>query len=279
MQHFETVLPVSDVSEQRGIGRGDHHVFGIVQLPAQRLFAVDHRATRPRYIDDHQAFALGCDIGIGSRDIDPPGIGQRHGRFGDCYRVTQVGHVKQFEPVAIGDPQIAELDRTGPRIDQFAHRSDAGFERIGQIDHDQSLGSGDIGNLACKHDVPSPGKYAIGVPRHCPLQPVVAQLAVGESVDVDQDQSFDAVGNRGIVVDRQERLLLVRLPHQRGVAFGRNRLVGRQRHAGGVGGINLRISGERRGNDRIGKAFVGHCRHIVDVEAALPLSHKHVFAA
>ena len=114
------------------------------------------------------------------------------------------------------------------------------------------------------------------------MQEIVARLAVAHRVDIDEDQPLHRVGDDGIVIDRRERLLLVRGPHRRRVAQRRDRLVGGQRHAGRVGGGDMRVLAERRegrGDDLLGDPLVGDRGDIVDAEAALALGDVEILAA
>ena len=46
------------------------------------------------------------------------------------------------------------------------------------------------------------------------LRIVVARIAVGERVDVGEDQAFFGIGDVGVVVDRMHQLFLIRDAHQ-----------------------------------------------------------------
>jgi len=77
-------------------------------------------------------------------------------------------------------------------------------------------------------------------------------------------------------------LLLVHGAHLGCIAQRVDRLVGRQRHAGGVLRIDACVvakRGERRGDDPFGKALVGDGCHVIGAEAALPFGNEHIFAA
>src|SRR3546814_697216 len=77
-------------------------------------------------------------------------------------------------------------------------------------------------------------------------------------------------------------LLLVRLAHGRGVPLRRDRLVGRERHAGRVLRLHMGVVAERgegRGDDSLRQALVADRGYVVDAKAALAFGHEHVFAA
>ena len=129
----------------------------------------------------------------------------------------------------------------------------------------------------------APFRIAVRIPRDRPRDEIVPRLAVGERVDVGENQPLDGVGDRRVVVDRMERLLLVRHPHQVAlVARGRDRLVRRQRDARGVRRRDVRIlpeRRERRRDDLLRDALVGDAGDVVDPHAAGALGHEQVLAA
>ena len=63
-------------------------------------------------------------------------------------------------------------------------------ERIVEVDHDQAGVGGDIGDMAGERDVARAGQHVALVPGRRAPQEVVARLAVGEGVDVDEDQAL-----------------------------------------------------------------------------------------
>ena len=105
-----------------------------------------------------------------------------------------------------------------------------GLERVVEVDDDQAGRGGDIGVMAAERDVAGAGEHAALVPGHGALEEIVARLAVGEGVDVDQDQAFLGVGDDGVAVERVEGLLLIfgMVAADRLVAADADRLVGRQ---------------------------------------------------
>ena len=118
------------------------------------------------------------------------------------------------------------------------------MQRIGEVHNHQAHIGGDIGDLPGKLDMPRAVQHAIGVPGHGALQELIAELAIGQRLDIDHDQPLDAVGHRRIAVDGQERLLLIDLPQFLGAAQRVYRLVGRQRHAGRVFRRDARVMAE-----------------------------------
>ena len=155
---------------------------------------------------------------------------------------------------------------------------------------------------AREHAIGVPRRAAIGKPRAVEL--VVAKFAIGHRHDIDQHQPLDRVGDHRIVVDRFHRLFFIDLQQRhrrtigiehriargivdggrghRPVAVGPDRLGGRQRHAGGILRLHMRVvphRAERRGEDALGDALIGDRGDIVDAEAALPFGDEHVFAA
>ena len=83
-----------------------------------------------------------------------------------------------------------------------------------EVDHHQAGVGGDIGEMAGQRDVARAVEHAVRVPGHRAPQDVVARLAVGQRVDVDQDQPLLGVGDDGVVVDRRGTLFLVRRAHR-----------------------------------------------------------------
>ncbi len=75
LQHLQPVAAVRHIGEQRRIGRTDDNVLRIVERAVERHALVEFGRQRLGHVEDDQAVALGCDIGKGARDIDPPRIG------------------------------------------------------------------------------------------------------------------------------------------------------------------------------------------------------------
>ncbi len=170
------------------------------------------------------------------------------------------------------------------------------MKRVVEVDHHQPRRRGDIGIMAGQSDVPGAGEHAVLVPGDGAPEEVVARVAVGQRVDVDEVEALLGVGDHRIIVDRVEGLLLVLVaqadagavgprPHRRRhrpVARRRDRLVGRQRHAGRVARGDARVLAERRegrGDDPLGEALVADAGDVVDAEAAAPFRDEHIFAA
>ena len=240
------------------------------------------------HVEDDEAIAFRRDIGIGARDIDPARIGQRYGRLGHGDGIAQVGHIEQLHALGIADPQIAELDRACLRPVERSHRSELGRGRIGQVNHHEPFIGGDIGNLARQMHMVRPIERAARVPRIRPvrkglaLEEIVAEFAIGQRVDIDQDQPLFGVRDDRVIVDRQEGLLLVHLAHRLGVARRRNRLIGGERHAGRVAALHMCVMaqwGERCGEDALRNAFVGDGSDVIGAEAVLASGGEEIFAA
>jgi hypothetical protein len=71
------------------------------------------------------------------------------------------------------------------------HRGQLRLQRIVQVDDDQPGVGGDVGDLAGQRDVARPLEHVVRVPGDRALEEVVARLAVGQRVDVDDDQALD----------------------------------------------------------------------------------------
>ena len=59
LNDFQTVLAVSEICKQAGVGRGDLHIIQIVNRALLVILHVDLRLFRPFYIDNHQALLSG----------------------------------------------------------------------------------------------------------------------------------------------------------------------------------------------------------------------------
>ena len=155
-------------------------------------------------------------------------------------------------------------------------------QRIIQIDHHQTGPGCDIGDVTRQRDVPRAVQHPARVPGRGPTQVVVARIAVGERIDIDQDQPLARVGDHGVAVDRVEGLFLVGGPHLGRVARRRDGLVGRQGHAGRVARRHMGVIAqrrERRRQDAVRDALVADRGHVIDPEPAPALGHEHIFPA
>ena len=56
----------------------------------------------------------------------------------------EIGDVEQLQPLGVGHPQIAELQRRGARVGQRDGGEVARVERIVEIDHDEARASAAI---------------------------------------------------------------------------------------------------------------------------------------
>jgi hypothetical protein len=195
----------------------------------------------------------------------------------------RIGDVDRGEAGVVGDKEIAELQCGRANALQRDHSFELRFQRIVEIDDDEARVGGDVGVMAAQHDVARAVEDAILVPRDRARHEVVLRVAVGQCVDVGENQTLDGVGERRIAVDRVERLLLIRHAHQVAfVARWRNRLVGRQRDTGRVGRRNMRIlprGRKRRGDDLLRHALVPDARDVLDAQACASFGDVQVLAA
>ena len=90
-------------------------------------------------------------------------------------------------------------------------------------------------------------QYIVVIPGELALQEIVARLAIGKGIDIHHDQSFNRIDHEGVVIDGMEGLLLIGHAHQLAlIARGGDRLIGRQRHAGGIAAADVRVMSQRR---------------------------------
>ena len=304
MQHLHAVLPVGNIGEQGRVGGGHHHILRIVQRTARREALVKLGCQRLLDVDDHQAFALGGDIGIGAGQVEFACIGNRQRCLGVMHRPRQIGDVEHFQAGRRRNPQVTELHGAGPRVVQRQGSRKLGCLGIIEVHHHHAARRGDIGHVASQRDVAGAIQHAVRIPRclaaheHRALQEVVAWFAVGERVDIHHHQAFNRIGHHRIAVDLVHLLLLVvagerigqrlaggasvLLTHDLVVARHGDRLVGSDRHAGGVGGLHLRIVAqrrERRFDDAFGNTLVRQIGDIIGDKAALAFSNIEIFAA
>ena len=80
LEHLHPVAAVGDVGEQRGVGEPTMTSSASFMRAAEGHLLVDARRCGIGDVDDHQPVLLGGDIGVGAGDIEPPRVGQRHGR-------------------------------------------------------------------------------------------------------------------------------------------------------------------------------------------------------
>ena len=109
---------------------------------------------------------------------------------GDEARRVHPGDVEQLEAVGVGHPQIAELQRRGAGVAQRDGGGVARVERVVEVDDDEPGRGGDVGVMAAERDVARAVEHSALVPGDGALEEIVARLAVGEGLDVDQDQPF-----------------------------------------------------------------------------------------
>ena len=158
----------------------------------------------------------------------------------------------------------------------------ARLERLVEVDNRQAPRSGDIGKMAGQRDMPSAIQHPAFVPGQAALEEIVAEFAIGQCVDIDQDQPLFAIGDDRIIIDRMEGLLLIDLAQFLGVAQGSNRLVGGKRHAGRVFGGYMGVlaeRGERRLDDPLREALVADRSDIIGAETAFAFRHEHIFSS
>ena len=133
-----------------------------------------------------------------------------------------------------------------------------------------------------QNDVTRAIQHTVFIPSQAALEEIVAEFAVGKRVDVDQDQAFFAIGNHRIIIDWVESLFLVNFTQFFGVARRRDRLVGRQRHAGRIFGVDMRILAKRREwclDDAFRESLVADGSDIISAETAFAFRHEHIFTA
>ena len=282
MQHFHPVAAICDIGEQAGVGRRNDDIFGIGQRAARRIAHQLTRAARAGDVDDHQPLILGGNIHPRPRDIHLLRRGQGDIPLRCCNWIGHVGDIEQLYALRIGNPQIAELDRARLGSGQRHHRCQSRIHRVVEIDRHQPAICRDEGIMPGQRDMLGTRQNAPLVPRHRAVKIVVAQLAIGKSIDVDEDQALFAVGDRRIIIDGVESLFLIDLAHHLCVAGRRDRLVGRQRHAGRIAATHPHVMPQRRewrGYDPLRIAFVGDLGDVIDGETAATLRHEHIFAA
>ena len=194
-----------------------------------------------------------------------------------------MGHVHHLQARGRGGEQVAELQRRRAHVAHRQHRGDARRQRRVHVHHHQAGVGRDVQEVPADGDVAGTGQHAVAVPGQRPLEEVVARLAVGQRVHVHQHQAFFGVHHEGVVVDGVEGLFFVGHAHQLAlVAQRRDRLVGGQGHAGGVARGHVGVLAqrrERRADDALRNALVGHRGHVVHAHAAGALGHEQVFAA
>ena len=94
--------------------------------------------------------------------------------------------------------------------------------------------------------MPCAFEYTTFVPGDGAFEEIIAWFTVRERIHVGDDEAFFGIDNKGVVVNRMERLLFVGHAHQLAlIAFRGNRLIGRQGHTGGVLAGNMRVVTKR----------------------------------
>ena len=100
--------------------------------------------------------------------------------------------------------------------------------------------------MPAERDMACTFQYAARVPRGRALEKIIARLAIGKGIDVNHNQPLDRIDNKGVVIDRMERLFLIGGAHQVAfVAFGGDWLIGRQCHTGCVAARHMGIVAQR----------------------------------
>ncbi len=109
------------------------------------------------------------------------------------------------------------------------------FHRVIDIhDNDAGIG-GDVEIVPGNRNVLRALQNIVFIPGDGAGQEIIAWLAVGKRIDIHQNQSFLGIGDKGVVVDWMEILLLVCYPHQFALVTQRcDGLIGRQCDATGV---------------------------------------------
>ena len=80
------------------------------------------------------------------------------------------------------------------------------------------------------------------IPGQLALEEIVTRFAIGQGIDVRQDQPFFGIDNHHVVIDGVERLLHVVLAHELAlVTYRVYGLVGGQGHASGILAFDMRI--------------------------------------
>ena len=101
-----------------------------------------------------------------------------------------MAHVKDFQTFAIGYPEVSELNRGGARVVKRNSRRKARLQRLVEIDDDQTRIGRDVRVIPRQRDVSRAIQHASWVPRDRALDKVVARVAIGERLDINEDQTL-----------------------------------------------------------------------------------------
>ncbi len=246
LDDLEAVLAVGDVGEQGCVRGADDHVVGVGEFSAGVEHLVELRLFGPRDVDDGQAFGAVGDVGVGAGDVELPRVAQAQERALHFARVGGLRDVDHVQAVGGGDEGVAELHLYGARVGDGDGRDQARFERIGHVEHDDAGVGDNVERGAGNGEVLGAFEDAVVVPRRGADQIVVAEFAVGQGVDVGDDQAFFAIRDERVAVDGVHRLFLVR-GDLAGFFVARegDGLRGGEHHAGRVLAADVRVLARR----------------------------------
>ena len=111
------------------------------------------------------------------------------------------------------------------------------------------------------------------------VQEIIFRVAIDQRRDVDDDETFFAIGDVNEGIEQIDRLLLIfRQAHPRGIERERARQCdGRCEFGSNIGALPERRN--RRGDDALGKSFLIDVRDIENFEAARSVRRVEIFAA
>ena len=226
----------------------------------------------------------GGDVGVGARDVDGAGVGDRGATTRAQVLGGRVGDVDDGEAAPLVDgEEVAELHLQVRHV--VSSGTSARCVGAGIVEVERTTPrSPNPQHVAGEGQRSAPSSRPSGFQRQRALQEVVARLAVGQRRDVDQDQALLPVGDRGVAVDRWSGCS--RYPRQRGCRKKTRSkpigmLVGRATAAasGGLDEGVLAQGRDRRGDDALGEVLVVDVGDVEDLEAAWSPGGVEVLAA
>ena len=283
MHDLETALAIGEVGKQRGIGCGDNNItcvanrtIGVVEL--DQLWFL-----RLPQVNNSQTLRTGSHISKRPCDINTLCVSDRHEHVIYQAWLFRRRDINDAQSTRVSNEQVAELQRRRACIVQWYDRGELWCQRIVEVHNDDALVGCNVSVVASNNDVPGTREYVVRIPAHATLKAVVVQIAIGKRHDVGHKQAFNAVCRKCVVVNRVERLLLVRDAHQIAfIARWRHGLVGWQSDTGSELAVDDRVVPDFRkwcGYDALAKALVGDIRNVVDDESLLACRREQVFTA
>src|SRR4051812_19068107 len=122
-----------------------------------------------------------------------------------------IGDVQYFQSVGISDECITELNsyvsRVAERCGDFGHIPR--IQRIGNIDDFQTVIRANEYVVTDNLDAARADQFTVRIVYCAAFQEIVPRYSVHKSIDVDGDQTFDAVGYKRITEQRSDRYLFV----------------------------------------------------------------------